>query len=959
MTDILGVVANLQRRIEILERQANPTTFTELQQVLLGGDVALETTITYKQDTQPLGLNKSTDVGVIWLNTTNSALSWWDGYTWRTGTYPYGKYNDLRASAVALFVRSRATAKTFSQATAPTATGFGDYWKDTTTGTYKQWDGSTWVTITDQLIIGSLTAIQIPSTFYLQSTAPGAATIGDQWFDTTVGQDFRQYFWNGIGWESVDQRIIVGIDSDGQKPTYSPKPTVTGLVKSLLIAWPRVPNIDIVKYEVHLSTSDNFTPSASTFVGETAGTMLLVSALTNNAPLVENAMYYVRIVAKDNDGAAPVSPTVSGTLSKVGPNQIESISADQITTGNLLSAIAVVGSLTVGANIQINPDQGILISTSSGIIQFPANGQEATIQARLRTSDLVVSGGMRLLGSTNSVEGSLRLNNFIQPPKSAPSVTRDNSAYDRTYITQPPGISTIVRMESDGADWLFFSPGNDGTMKMIRMNKSTKAYTMSSVTVHSLWEDGAYGFTKIGTKVYTLEYVDAYTRRVVERSATTYAITDTWNVVVPVGGAGLGQVAIFSGGGDILIWATESVYNPSIVNRTYEAKLHRYGTDQVYKGTVSVGPVDANVFAFGLVQGNCDWGSPNYAISYCRRSIIDVRNYNDGSFDANKSWGIDPIGAGLCLTWDGTNFFGLTQKDGQLIITKYPTVPSNTYRSVSYTWYDSTVTGGSNSTHESTPSPATAYIQPARTYFRVDTPAPPYMGGPDDPNKVRIYIDNKRQDDMADGATSAIYSAPLTSGVAAPTTNQFGDISNPGQIESWQKDINGTPVILLKGDGTGRLGPFNWDGAGKSNYRQYPISRGIHDAINKNGNLPPNGAMYRVYTSYAWTIPEGATMAILKGCANGRASQNASNIWCMQGIFNGNESTGYIDQVRCHNEGDPSISLVGTLVACVDVTGRAGQTLLIGIDGSNDPLSGDWIITKMGSASITFLGMGG
>ena len=96
--------------------------------------------------------------------------------------------------------------------------------------------------------------------------------------------------------------LVRETDSDGVPPSHSPTPVVTGAINMLAIKWEKVPNPDLITYEVHISSVSGFTPTSATLVGETKSTFSFIKNLPNNTPLAYGTTYYVRIVAKDDDG---------------------------------------------------------------------------------------------------------------------------------------------------------------------------------------------------------------------------------------------------------------------------------------------------------------------------------------------------------------------------------------------------------------------------------------------------------------------------------------------------------------------------------------------------------------------------------------------------------------------------------------------------------------------------------
>jgi hypothetical protein len=111
------------------------------------------------------------------------------------------------------------------------------------------------------------------------------------------------------------------VKTDGNPPASSPTPTVTGSIKSLFVKWDAVANNDPVVYEVHVGTTNNFTAGAGTKVGETSSTFTTITKLPDGNDLDYGTTYYVRLIAKDADGAAAVSAASSGATAVYVPTQ--------------------------------------------------------------------------------------------------------------------------------------------------------------------------------------------------------------------------------------------------------------------------------------------------------------------------------------------------------------------------------------------------------------------------------------------------------------------------------------------------------------------------------------------------------------------------------------------------------------------------------------------------------------
>jgi hypothetical protein len=126
--------------------------------------------------------------------------------------------------------------KIFRSPTPPTATAIGDTWFDTSAGNKLYfWNGTAWIDVQDNAIgAAQATADSKVKTFY-QASAPTASEVGDIWFDTDDG--FKQYFWNGTAWTSVQDTAIAAANNaaiaaqdtaDGKNRVYRQATAPTG-----------------------------------------------------------------------------------------------------------------------------------------------------------------------------------------------------------------------------------------------------------------------------------------------------------------------------------------------------------------------------------------------------------------------------------------------------------------------------------------------------------------------------------------------------------------------------------------------------------------------------------------------------------------------------------------------------------------------------------------------------------
>lgn len=221
--------------------------------------------------------------------------------------------------------------------------------------------------------------------------------------------------------------------TDGQVPASSPAAVVNPLYGALEIKWTGISNADPVTYEIHLSTTNNFTPSPSTLALQSAGTFAIIKTLPGTStPLTYGTTYYVKILAKDGDGpAASYGTQGSGAPSAIDNGDIAanairanviragSITADQINSSALLankiitvggrSAVVIAASVS-GGNITYTTSgthgfgNGTLVSVT-GMSSAAFDITNFAIQSVTANTFVVVVGGSGASGSLSNQTG--------------------------------------------------------------------------------------------------------------------------------------------------------------------------------------------------------------------------------------------------------------------------------------------------------------------------------------------------------------------------------------------------------------------------------------------------------------------------------------------------------------------------------------------------------------------------
>lgn len=227
---------------------------------------------------------------------------------------------------------------------------------------------------------------------------------------------------------------VTGVNpTDGQVPSSSPAATVNPLYGALEVKWTAISNADPVTYEIHLSTTNNFTPSASTLALQVTGTFAIIKTLPGTSTaLTYGTTYYVKILAKDADGPA----TSYGTQGSGAPSAIDNgdiaanairanvirageITADQINSAALLAnkvitvgarSAVVTAASVAGGNITYTTSgthgfgNGTLVSVT-GMSTAAFNITNFAIQSTTTNTFVVLVGGSGATGSLSNQTG--------------------------------------------------------------------------------------------------------------------------------------------------------------------------------------------------------------------------------------------------------------------------------------------------------------------------------------------------------------------------------------------------------------------------------------------------------------------------------------------------------------------------------------------------------------------------
>lgn len=327
--------------------------------------------------------------------------------------------------------------------------------------------------------------------------------------------------------ESVEVQL-----GDGSVPIASPTPVVMGWVGALHVKWAAIISSDVVTYDVHISTVNDFTPDSSTLVGSTAGTTFTIRSLPNDLLLAYSTTYYVKIIARDYDGPAPAGSQGSDQLQPItGPDiaasfvyagtvyasQIEGgdISADLTLSGSIKTALSGGRTEIIGNAINIYDPTG-----QPGIVLAP---ESSVFRGDAEIGGLTVKNAMSIRGTANelSTGGELLLAAGITAPSTPPSIVQDWESITFTKAGDAsfnPANLTSVQWNSS----LWICGYRDGSYyKVYRFNSDG---TFNSLACDDVLSSTALQTTQIGVGGY------CYT---IASNNTIYRhrkLTDTWTL---------------------------------------------------------------------------------------------------------------------------------------------------------------------------------------------------------------------------------------------------------------------------------------------------------------------------------------------------------------------------------------------------------------------------------------------
>lgn len=564
------------------------------------------------------------------------------------------------------------------------------------------------------------------------------------------------------------------------QPDESPDIVVTGLATGFMVTTEPIDQFTVLDYYIDGQPVTMGTRSTAEFL----------STDGDGIALLVDTDYDVSVIARNNIGSAAPSVVLAARLD---PGVTDEVVAAKIRAGGVITGELRVGSIT------LDPDNGLLSpQANGGLVHLPTNGVDpvSLLKVKLSADSADFAGSVSIKGEDNRLEGGMTAANGVTPPLAPPNVSE---AWPTPVLLED--------FETDTAD-------KTATIVAGKIHVPTRDYIKRyDMTTGELEEavpvdptGGSFvctgGAALVDGKYYILGYDYARKRTYVYVvDQTTHLKTDEWSA------SGLPTTTMSKGitANGTSTTTVRIVYWTAISTGVYQIKQQNYTLAGALSGGSTSITTPYSYAIQGLYYGAADFGGTRLVIARTTAGGFATNLVYNGTTNVVAE-NFTLVSDQTCLAWDADEqaFFGITE---QGYLYRYSDVVSATSHTIGYSWFDNDATGG---THETMMGPVAAlpYTQKARKWMRVSTAPPDDHGGTDDPNSVRIYIDDHLQPDLATGDTTALYGVPSNAGAAPPVAGNFPTALTPGYLRSQNSGWR------VNGDGSGWVGPWAWEADG-------------------------------------------------------------------------------------------------------------------------------------------------
>lgn len=625
-------------------------------------------------------------------------------------------------------------------------------------------------------------------------------------------------------------------------PTNPSAPTIIGGLGTLFARWDAVTHPNPVTYAVYASDVTPVVPSVDTFVGEVSGTLLTVKRLpkadaeagTPYTNLKYDHVYYVTLVAKDSTDptfASALSPEGSGTPVQVnsGDLAVNSVIAGTVAAG-AISGESFAGEVFLGsrfttadtgARSEFDP-QGIRLYDSSNLIRvnLPTDpAVDAEFRGKVQADGLTVRGAATFFSTLNafSKDSVINLEEQVAAPLAAPTVS---TFWQSTQLSKPVVAGSLGSFALDMA--LVQSAAWNPSLNIFHLVQKVPSggariwyYTLAGantiiwdmpdswdVTSVGLGSDGEFRILfKWASKWWVYDYSKPAGSRQLEYTPSN----PSRRPLMAMDGTDL--------------WITETNASNDLIFRRMDTSTSPM---TVAGGVVTTGAASSANNPSFFYRGSADFGSARLIAGY--RNSGDTRVFGTGgAYTAPEAFPVPVARAGGF--WNPTTSrFYTVGTDGRIYTHSDLAWTSSTLD----TWHlAQTFRDSVGTTHETMVGAVRTFNPVKRAWQRVQLAQVPYAGGADDPDSWRIYgktgtappPDGTGMRLQASGSYTVLqydFSTPLSAvSSLAPAASNFPG-ATPARMKSGRvMPLDPTKSIFeVRGDGSGRWGPFEVDGTG-------------------------------------------------------------------------------------------------------------------------------------------------
>lgn len=630
--------------------------------------------------------------------------------------------------------------------------------------------------------------------------------------------------------------------TDGLAPSSSPTPVVSGGVGSLFLSWVPTSNPDPITYEIHASLTAGFTPDGTTLVGETMGANYVLRSVPGDPdPISYTDLTYVRLVAKDVDGAAAPGAEVSGHAMLINSPDlaVSAITTDKLAA-NAVSADKLAATIVLGSQIMTGPsDQPRVLLDANGIQVLKAdNSQRAVlptdpaspvfIKGTAELDSAVINDRLTLRGTNNAVAPgtTLQLQGSVQDPQSQVSATVDWETVE-SWVDPTQFSYSIRGLDYNGGGGYVFANLFFGT-QLLAYNEagafSGNVGLPNIPTGIGSNYSGTYqsygGVVKVGANYYTLGTIHRISdnknvwqvrKWTIDFVASTYTFvayadigvdtidfngSGTWPILGKGTATGL-SLAWWAGvGGGNFVLHSQDI-------NVSTCALTGVGTN--YGPNVATGNIGDILY---FEQSSFDYGAARTLFSHKRAGAQVIRAFNGTTAAPSDEFKLPGGTVSVCYNPTSTNSFRSAQVSGShLYNVKHTLINWSTTTTTSNTWWGTfTYRNGANS-YETGQSIYKSFTMEKRQRLTITTPAIPPGGTGVDPDRVKMWVGQGAAQPartamwtFAAPAAGVITATQNTQVFGSPNTNPPATNNFPASAASKLISADGTKYVDSDGN---------------------------------------------------------------------------------------------------------------------------------------------------------------